>query len=219
MKYILILLAGFTFGQNYNTDNFNTNANLDMLQREIARQYTPKEVAYSGNKYFFKEPQLAFIELYETDKLIKVLTNYNMIDETLEVETDWKPLSLLPDKVKRVRFKEDVFVSINGKFYKRLFANDNFKLIADTYIKVEIAHYTPGIQEKPDPSFRRVSETYLYYKGRVIKVDKSRSSVYSMFGSDYKKEVKAFVKNYKLNTRKIEDLASIIKEFYKYLDW
>ena len=138
--------------------------------------------------------------------------------ETLEVETDWKPLSLLPDKVKRVRFKEDVFISINGKFYKRLFTNDNFKLIADTYIKVEIPHYQPGIQQKPDPSFRRVSETYLYYKGRVIKVDKSRSSVYSMFGSEYKKEVKTFVKEYKLNTRKIKDLASVINEFYKYLE-
>ena len=119
MKNLLLILFGcFAFGQNFDSQSFNSqfNTNLDVLQREVARQYTPKDVAYYGNKYYYEEPQPAFLELFDAEKPLKVLTNYNLIDETFELQTDWKPLSISTDKVSRVRFKDDTFISLNGKF-------------------------------------------------------------------------------------------------------
>ena len=113
MKNLLLILFGcFAFGQNFDSQSFNSqfNTNLDVLQREVARQYTPKDVAYYGNKYYYEEPQPAFLELFEAEKPLKVLTNYNLIDETFELQTDWKPLSISTDKVSRVRFKDDTFI-------------------------------------------------------------------------------------------------------------
>ena len=101
MKYLItILLGGIIFGQEFNSQDFNSqfNTDLQVLQREIARQYTPKEVAFIGNRYFFEEPQPAILELYDATSPIKVLTNFNLIEETFEIETDWKPLSISSDK-------------------------------------------------------------------------------------------------------------------------
>ena len=74
---------------------------------------------------------------FDAEKPLKVLTNYNLIDETFELQTDWKPLSISTDKVSRVRFKDDTFISLNGKFYKLLYNSEkDFKLLADTYLKL-----------------------------------------------------------------------------------
>ena len=94
MKYLTtILLGGLIFGQDFNSQNFNSqfNTNLDVLQREVARQYTPKDVAFYGNKYYYEEPQPAYLELFNADKPLKVLTNYNLIDETFEYWASCNP--------------------------------------------------------------------------------------------------------------------------------
>ena len=147
MKYLItILLGGIIFGQEFNSQDFNSqfNTDLQVLQREIARQYTPKEVAFIGNRYFFEEPQPAILELYDATSPIKVLTNFNLIEETFEIETDWKPLSISSDKVVKVKFENNTFISLNGKFYELLYeSSKDFKLIANTYLRMEIAHYTP----------------------------------------------------------------------------
>ena len=78
MKNLLLLLFGFlTFGQNFNTSDFDTNSNIDIIQREVALRYQPKDVAYYGSKYYFKQDQPAYIDLYESDEPLKVITNYN----------------------------------------------------------------------------------------------------------------------------------------------
>ena len=40
----IILFGGFIFGQSFDTQNFESQfqTDLQVLQREIARQYTPK---------------------------------------------------------------------------------------------------------------------------------------------------------------------------------
>jgi len=124
MKNLLIILfGGFIFGQSFDTQNFESQfrTDLDVLQREIARQYTPKEVAFVGNRYYFKESQPAELELYDSDTPLRVITNYNLIEETFEIETDWKPLSISSDKVSKVKFENNTFISLNGKFYELLY--------------------------------------------------------------------------------------------------
>ena len=50
---------------------------------------------------------------------------------------------LSPDKVRRVNFKDNSFVSVNGKFYELFYKSDlGFELVGEVFIKVEIPHYT-----------------------------------------------------------------------------
>ena len=222
MKNLLVILFGcFSFGQNLDSQSFNSqfNTNLDVLQREVARQYTPKDVAYYGNKYYYKEPQPAFLELFDAEKPLKVLTNYNLIDETFELQTDWKPLSISTDKVSRVRFKDDTFISLNGKFYKLLYNSEkDFKLLADTYLKLDIPHYQPGIQEKPDPTFKKTSEYYIYIGERLVKYERSKGFVSKMFGGGNSKKIKSQMRISKIKPKNPSQLGSLIEKFYEDLD-
>jgi len=222
MKNLLLILFGcFAFGQNFDSQSFNSqfNTNLDVLQREVARQYTPKDVAYYGNKYYYEEPQPAFLELFDAEKPLKVLTNYNLIDETFELQTDWKPLSISTDKVSRVRFKDDTFISLNGKFYELLYdSTKNFKLLADTYLRMEIAHYTPGIQEKPDPEFKKKNDFYFYYNERLIEMERSKNFISKMFGDKNYKKIKSALKVEKVKPKNPIQLGSFIEKFYEDLD-
>ena len=149
MKNLLLLLFGFlTFGQNFNTTDFDTNSNIDIIQREVSLRYQPKDVAYYGSKYYFKQDQPTYIDLYESDEPLKVITNYNLIDESFDIKTAVDIFKLSPDKVRRVNFKDNSFVSVNGKFYELFYKSDlGFELVGEVFIKVEIPHYTPGIKQ------------------------------------------------------------------------
>ena len=56
MKNLLLLLFGFlTFGQNFNTTDFDTNSNIDIIQREVIKIPTKRccftmEVSIISNK-------------------------------------------------------------------------------------------------------------------------------------------------------------------------
>ena len=217
----IILFGGFIFGQSFDTQNFESQfqTDLQVLQREIARQYTPKEVAFVGNRYYFKEAQPAELELYDSDSPIKVLTNYNLIEETFEIETDWKPLSIKSDKVSKVKFENNTFISLNGKFYELLYdSTKNFKLIADTYLRMEIAHYTPGIQEKPDPTFKKKNDFYIYYKERLIQMERSKGFISRMFGDSNIKKIKSVIKSDKIKPKNSNQVGLLIENFYEDLD-
>mgnify|MGYP001344987181 FL=1 len=217
----IILFGGFIFGQSFDTQNFESQfrTDLDVLQREIARQYTPKEVAFVGNRYYFKESQPAELELYDSDTPLRVITNYNLIEETFEIETDWKPLSISSDKVSKVKFENNTFISLNGKFYELLYdSTKNFKLLADTYLRMEIAHYTPGIQEKPDPEFKKKNDFYFYYNERLIEMERSKNFISKMFGDKNYKKIKSALKVEKVKPKNPIQLGSFIEKFYEDLD-
>ena len=220
MKNLLLLLFGFlTFGQNFNTSDFDTNSNIDIIQREVALRYQPKDVAYYGSKYYFKQDQPAYIDLYESDEPLKVITNYNLIDETFDIKTAVDVFKLSPDKIKKVNFKDNSFVSVNGKFYELFYKSDlGFELVGEVFIKVEIPYYTPGIQEKPDPSFRKVNELSIRINDRLRKIDRNKGFVSNMFGKDNSKEVKEFIKSNKIKVKNPNLLGSLIEKFYEDLD-
>lgn len=220
IKNLLFILFSVTMlGQNFNTNDFDTDSNIDIIRKEVALRYKPKDVSYYGSKYYFKQNQTAFIRLYETDEPLRVMTNYNLVDETFDIKTSVDIFKLSPNKVMQVNFKDNSFVSINGKFYELLFKSAlGFQLVAEIFIKVEIPYYTPGIQPKPDPNFRKVNELKINIGDKLRKIDRNKGFVSNMFGKEKSKEVKSFIKQNKIKVRNPEQLGLLIETFYKNLD-
>ena len=46
--------------------------------------------------------------------------------------------------------------------------NSDFSLLADTFLEAYIPDYQPGIQEKPDPRYRRNNSVFLYYNDDLL---------------------------------------------------
>ena len=88
------------------------------------------------------------------------------MEQTFDVILDEKTLKLLPDKIEKVTFNDRVFLSVNDKFYELIEQNSNFSLLADTFLEAYIPEYQPGIQEKPDPRYRKSNSVFLYYNDR-----------------------------------------------------
>jgi len=217
-KYILVLFTGLLFSQDYNVSDFNTDSNLQLLQKEVALKYQPKDVLYYGNEYFFKVKQPAYIDLYDSDQPLKVLTNYNLVNETFDIKTAVDIFKLSPNKVRQVNFANNTFVSVNGKFYELLYKSElGFQLVAEIFIKVEIPYYTPGIQPKPDPKFRKVNELKIRVGDRLRKIDRNKGFVSNMFGKNNTKLVKEYIKSNKVKVKDPNQLGKLIENFYNFL--
>ena len=90
----------------------------------------------------FEEPSLVLWNIVKTDPAatpgfdgeepIKVKTNYNLLDQTFDIEGEDNILKLEPNKVLKVTFSDRVFVSKNGKFYESIEENSNFSLLSMT---------------------------------------------------------------------------------------
>ena len=65
---------------------------------------------------------------------------------------------------------------------------------------MEIAHYTPGIQEKPDPTFKKRNDFFIFYNDRLIEMERSRSYISRMFGDSNIKKIKSIHGQYLSNT-------------------
>ena len=170
-----------------------------------------------GNKYFFKKAKDAILDLFDSDDPINVKTNYNLLDQTFDIKGEENTLKLLPNKIKKVTFNDKVFVSVNGKFYESVEENSNFSLLADTYLEAYTPDYQPGIQEKPDPRFRRNNSLFLYYKDRFTYIERRRTFLISMFHNSMSKQINTFYKKNKISPRDDSELASLFVEFFEFL--
>ena len=61
------------------------------------------------------------------------------------------------------------------KFYESINENENFSILADTFLEAYIPEYQPGIQEKPDPRYRRNNSVFLYYNERFTYIERSKN--------------------------------------------
>jgi hypothetical protein len=168
-----------------------------LVQREIASAYNPKTTTFTGNKYFYKKSKQAALELIDSEEPIIVLTNYNLLDQSFDIVGEENTLKLLPNKIIRVSFNDRVFVSKNGKFYESIEENDDFSLLANTFLEAYIPEYQPGIQEKPDPRYRRNNSVFLYYKNRFTYIERRKNFLISMFKNLKQKKLTAFIKKTK----------------------
>ena len=89
---------------------------------------------------------------------------------------------------------EKEFVLINNKFYEVIESNKNFSLLADTYLEIYYPDYTPGIQDKPDPKYRKKNSVFLYYNDKFNYVERRKSFLISMFDKNVSKDVNTFIK-------------------------
>ena len=187
MKFfsLLFLIPAVIFTQVTTTEfgNISTDIGLDLsyIKRELSMPYKSNRINIDGNKYFFDKPSNATLILTEEETPINVITNYNLLEQTFDIFDGTETLKLLPNKIKKVVFANKEFVSINDKFYEVIEINDNFSLLADTYLEIYFPEYTPGIQDKPDPKYRKKNSVFLYYKDRFNYVERRKSFLISMF--------------------------------------
>ncbi len=221
MRIFIILLFPFlVFSQTNVVSTGSFESNFQLVQSEIASVYNPKTTTFIGNKYFFKSSKPATLVLFDSDEPITVKTNYNLLDQTFDVISDDndKTLKLLPNKILRVTFDDRIFISKNGKFYESLHENYEFSLLADTFLEAYIPDYQPGIQEKPDPRYRRNNSVFLYYKDRFTYIERRKNFLISMFHKSKSKEINNFYKKNKISPRNNDELSRLFVEFFKFIN-
>tara|TARA_B100000963_G_scaffold173109_1_gene150566 strand:- start:1346 stop:2041 length:696 start_codon:yes stop_codon:yes gene_type:complete len=217
---LLILFPVLTYGQANDNSMIGTNIGLDLayIKRELSMPYKSNRLNIDGNKYFFKKPSNATLVLTEEETPVNVITNYNLLEQSFDVFDGTETLKLLPNKIKKVIFPDKEFISINDKFYEVIEINDNFSLLADTYLEIYFPEYTPGIQDKPDPKYRKKNSVFLYYKDRFNYVERRKSFLISMFDKNIAKEVNSFMKKNKISPRDNDELKSLFIEFHPSLN-
>ena len=218
----LFLIPVMLFSQVTSTEfgNISTDIGLDLsyIKRELSMPYKSNRLNIAGNKYFYKEPSNATLILIEEEIPINVVTNYNLLEQTFDVFDGSETLKLLPNKIKKVIFPDKEFVSIDNKFYEAIEVNDNFSLLADTYLEIYFPEYTPGIQDKPDPKYRKKNSVLLYYKDRFNYVERRKSFLISMFNKNVAKQINTFMKKNKISPRDNDELKSLFNEFHSSLN-
>ncbi len=219
MRYFISLLLPLSiFAQTNFISSSSYESNFQLVQREIASAYNPKTTTFTGNKYFYKKSKQATLELNDSEEPIIVLTNYNLLDQSFDIVGEENTLKLLPNKITRVSFNDRVFVSKNGKFYQSIEENDDFSLLADTFLEAYIPEYQPGIQEKPDPRYRRNNSVFLYYNNRFTYIERRKNFLISMFDKSKTKEINSFYKKNKISPRDDNELKTLFIEFFEFLN-
>ena len=221
LRAIVFLVPFFIFSQNSGeVSNISSDFIIDLsyIKRELTMPYKSNRINIDGNKYFFDNPLNATLILTEEETPINVITNYNLLEQTFDIFDGTETLKLLPNKIKKVVFANKEFVSINDKFYEVIEINDNFSLLADTYLEIYFPDYTPGIQEKPDPKYRKKNSVFLYYKDRFNYVERRKSFLISMFNKDMSKEINNFIKKNRISPRDNDELKSLFVEFHSSLN-
>ena len=221
MRFIICLFFPLlVFSQTNLVSSDSYESNFQLVQSEIASVYNPKTTNFTGNKYYFKLPKDATLILYDSGDPINVKTNYNLLDQTFDIVSDnnKKTLKLLPNKILRVNFDDRIFISKNGKFYESIHENQDFSILADTFLEAYIPDYQPGIQEKPDPRYRRNNSVFLYYKDRFTYIERRKNFLISMFHKSKSKEINTFYKKNKISPRDNKELKALFIEFFEFIN-
>ena len=216
MKYVFLFLSYFVYSQQLTLQD--TGVNLEFIKRELSAPYKSNTIIISGNKYYFKKPINATLKLSNNESPVNVITNYNLLEQTFDISDGNETLKLLPNKIDKVVFPATEFVSINDKFYEVIETNNNFLLLADTYLEIYYPEYTPGIQDKPDPQYRKKNSVFLYYKERFNYVERRKSFLISMFNKNMAKEINTFMKKNKISPRDNDELKSLFNKFHSFLN-
>lgn len=221
--YLFLLISPFLILSQITSGDsspISTDLGLDLsyIKRELSMPYKPNNTSIDGNKYYFKKPYNATLLLVKNNTPINVVTNYNLLEQTFDILDNEEPLKLLPDRIKKVIFPETEFISINNKFYEVIEENDNFSLLADTYLEIYFPSYTPGIQDKPDPVFRKRNSVFLYHKNKFNYVERRKSFLISMFDREMAKEISLYIKKNKISPRSNDELKTLFLEFHTHIN-
>ena len=85
-KYILLFISFSIFSQNFNTTNFDIDSNFNIIKNEVAQAYTKKAINYAGNRYYFKKPKKALLNLFDGD-----IEKNKFVEKKIEENFDLSP--------------------------------------------------------------------------------------------------------------------------------
>jgi len=217
MKNILFTILFSSISSMIFSQEFQSGTGLStQFQRvlnDVAYGKEGVDVEIDGSKYFYKKSQDAVINLLDGYKPIRIKSNYNIIKETIEIESDEKILNLKPNKVVSVAFKDANFIVYQGNFYKQITKNNNFSVIKAVRLNAIEPEYKVGIVDKPNLRYRRADETYIQSgdKKRMIRI--SKKSIIELFNSSKSGEIKKFMKSNKISVRDDSDLKLLFDAF------
>ena len=137
---------------------------------------------------------------------ISLKTNYNLLNETFEVESEDGLLNLAPNKISSIRFIENYFVVFNSKFYELITKNNKFSILKSFSLEAIEQDYQPGIQDKPNLRYKKVNSLYIVVNNKLSQIKLSKKAIIALFGKSNSKLVKTFIKKNKISIRDNKDL-------------
>jgi len=126
---LFLFFVVFNYSQTFDTNITNINSQFQTILKEISLGKSNVPLEIDGSTYFFKKPQDAVIVLTDGKNPIKIKTNYNLLNETFEVESEDGLLNLAPNKINSIKFKEHSFIVFDSKFYQLITKNDKFSIL------------------------------------------------------------------------------------------
>ena len=85
-------------------------------------------------------------------------------------------------------------------------------------LEIYYPDYTPGIQDKPDPKYRKKNSVFLYYNDKFNYVERRKSFLISMFDKNVSKDVNTFIKKNKISPRDDQELKTLFVKFHNSLN-
>ena len=214
LTFILFLVSSSVLiAQTFDTIVSNVNAQFHKVLKDVAYGRVDSNTEIDGNKYLYKKPQEAVINLNDGYKPIRIKTNYNIIKETFEVQSEDGILNLRPDKVNSISFSDANFVTYQGSFYKLITKTKNFSIIKSIVLIAVEPDYQVGIQDKPNLRYKNANKLYIQIgaKKTLIKVNKKYIS--QLFEDSKQGEIKKFFKSKKISIRDDADLKLLFDSF------
>jgi hypothetical protein len=217
MKHILFTLllsslSFFIYSQEFQTGTA-ISTQFQRVLTDIAYGKEGRIVEIDGNKYFYKKSQDAVISLFDGYQPIRIKANYNIIKETIEIESEEKILNLKPNKVRSVSFRDANFIAYQGNFYKQITQNNNFSLIRSIILKAIEPEYKVGIVDKPNLRYKRADETFIEMNGKKRMIRINKKAIIELFNNSKASEIKKFIKSNKISIRDDAELKILFDTF------
>jgi len=214
--YIQIFFAFFIFignSQSFDTNvnNLNSQFQTTLKQISLGKSNIPLEI--DGSTYFFKKPQDAILILTDGGNPISLKTNYNLLNETFEVESEDGLLNLAPNKINSIKFIENFFVVFDSKFYELITKNDKFSILKSFSLEAIEPDYQPGIQDKPNLRYKKVNSLFIKVNNKLSQIKLSKKAIIALFGKSNSKIVKTFMKKNKISVRDNNDLKVLFDNY------
>ena len=161
----------------------------------------------------YKKSQEAVINLNDGYKPIRVKTNYNIIKETFEIESEDGILNLRPDKVNSITFNDANFIVYQGNFYKLITKTKSFSIIKSILLIAVEPDYQPGIQDKPNLRYKKADVLYIQIGDKKSAIKVNKKYIYRLFVDSKQGEIKKFFKANKISIRDDADLKLLFDAF------
>jgi hypothetical protein len=209
--FLLFIVLGYS--QSFDYSQGNLNAQFQAILKEISMLKSKIPLEIDGSTYFYKKPQNSNIIILDGKIPIRIKTNYNILNETFEVESQDGLLNLSPNKIHSINFKDHSFVVFDSKFYELITKNDKFSILKSYSLEANEQDYQPGIQQKPNLIYKKVSRIFIESNNKISEIKASKKAIIAMFGNSNEKKIKSFIKKNKISIRDSKMLKLLFDSF------